>query len=188
LAEVTIVGMLSVVLMAWLIPPLIFKWLVMKNGHFRKRPLSFSMLFSHKDKSSPIVLVIDSYRYKGIEITKAVKKGMKRYIGYFGKLNCPSWQEGTKVFIVNSGWGEFSLLVALEHPQWKIVAVEENADKRRVAAISAEGVVNNLSYTDKNKTQVRHMLENGDNMHVIILQASKEDYETFNIYNPIIIN
>ena len=188
LAEVTIVGMLSVVLMAWLIPPLIFKWLVMKNGHFRKRPLSFSMLFSHKDKSSPIVLVIDSYRYKGIEITKAVKKGMKRYIGYFGKLNCSSWQEGTKVFIVNSGWGEFSLLVALEHPQWKIVAVEENADKRRVAAISAEGVVNNLSYTDKNKTQVRPMLENGDNMHVIILQASKEDYETFNIYNPIIIS
>ena len=76
LAEVTIVGMLSVVLMAWLIPPLIFKWLVMNNDQFRKRPISFSMLFSRKNNTSPMVIVIDRYRYKGIEIMSAVKRGM----------------------------------------------------------------------------------------------------------------
>jgi 1-acyl-sn-glycerol-3-phosphate acyltransferase len=48
LAEVTVVGMFSVVLMAYLIPPLIFRWLTgCKGGGFRKIPLTFKrLLFS----------------------------------------------------------------------------------------------------------------------------------------------
>lgn len=41
LAEVTIAGMFSVVLMAYIFPPLIFKFLVQSRGEYRKRPLSF---------------------------------------------------------------------------------------------------------------------------------------------------
>ena len=79
--------------------------------------------------------------------------------------------------------------MALEHPQWKIVAVEENADKRRVAAISAEGIVKNLSYTDKkNIVSQSEMFEKDDKIHVVILQASKEDVDMFNMYNPIILS
>ncbi len=40
LAEVTIAGMFSVVLMAYVFPPLIFKWLVQSRGRYRTRPLS----------------------------------------------------------------------------------------------------------------------------------------------------
>lgn len=40
LAEVTIVGMFSVVLMAYLLPPLVFKWIVTSKGQYRKRPLT----------------------------------------------------------------------------------------------------------------------------------------------------
>ncbi|MBQ8606829.1 MAG: 1-acyl-sn-glycerol-3-phosphate acyltransferase [Bacteroidaceae bacterium] len=40
LAEVTIVGMFSVVLMAYMLPPLIFKWIVSRHGKYRKRPLT----------------------------------------------------------------------------------------------------------------------------------------------------
>lgn len=40
LGEVTVVGMLSVVLMAWLFPPLIFNFLVRKGGRLRKRSLT----------------------------------------------------------------------------------------------------------------------------------------------------
>ena len=46
LAEVTIVGMLSVVLMAYLFPPLIFKWLVKKNNEYRIRPIYLRPLFN----------------------------------------------------------------------------------------------------------------------------------------------
>ncbi|MBR4786301.1 MAG: 1-acyl-sn-glycerol-3-phosphate acyltransferase [Bacteroidales bacterium] len=40
LAEVTIIGMFSVVLMAYIIPPLVFKWLTTKKGQPRKQPVT----------------------------------------------------------------------------------------------------------------------------------------------------
>jgi hypothetical protein len=46
LAEVTIVGMFSVVLMAYLLPPLIFGWLVKTGGEYRLRPLSIRVISS----------------------------------------------------------------------------------------------------------------------------------------------
>lgn len=44
LGEVTVVGMLSVVLMAYLFPPLVFNWLVKKNGKVRRRPITLKKL------------------------------------------------------------------------------------------------------------------------------------------------
>jgi 1-acyl-sn-glycerol-3-phosphate acyltransferase len=42
LAEVTIVGMFSVVLMAYVFPPLIYKWLISKKDGYRERPISLA--------------------------------------------------------------------------------------------------------------------------------------------------
>lgn len=44
LGEVTVVGMLSVVLMAYLFPPLIFKWLIQRNGKLRYRPITLKKI------------------------------------------------------------------------------------------------------------------------------------------------
>ena len=44
LGEVTVVGMLSVVLMAYLFPPLVFNWLVRKDGKVRYRPVTLKKL------------------------------------------------------------------------------------------------------------------------------------------------
>lgn len=44
LAEVTIVGMLTVVLMAWIVPPLVFNWMVNNNGKNRHMPLTLGQL------------------------------------------------------------------------------------------------------------------------------------------------
>ena len=44
LAEVTIIGMFCVVLMAYLIPPFIFNWMTRTRGRFRKRPLTLGSL------------------------------------------------------------------------------------------------------------------------------------------------
>lgn len=45
LGEVTVVGMLSVVLMAYLFPPLVFKWLVRHDGRLRRRPVTLKKIF-----------------------------------------------------------------------------------------------------------------------------------------------
>ncbi len=44
LGEVTVVGMLSVVLMAYLFPPLMFRWLTQSNGKLRYRPITLKGL------------------------------------------------------------------------------------------------------------------------------------------------
>jgi 1-acyl-sn-glycerol-3-phosphate acyltransferase len=44
LAEVTLVGMFSVVVMAYVIPPLIFRWLTQANGSPRRSPLTIRRL------------------------------------------------------------------------------------------------------------------------------------------------
>lgn len=44
LAQVTIIGMSSVVLMAWLLPPLVFNWLTRRHGRWRRRPLTLCSL------------------------------------------------------------------------------------------------------------------------------------------------
>lgn len=42
LAEVTIIGMFSVVLMAFTLPPIVFNWMVKQNGNYRRRPLTLT--------------------------------------------------------------------------------------------------------------------------------------------------
>ncbi len=44
LGEVTVVGMLSVVLMAYLFPPLVFNWLVRTGGRLRRRPVTLKKI------------------------------------------------------------------------------------------------------------------------------------------------
>lgn len=44
LAEVTIIGMFCVVLMAYLIPPFLFNWITKSGGQYRKRPLTLKAL------------------------------------------------------------------------------------------------------------------------------------------------
>ena len=44
LAEVTIVGMLTVVIMAWIIPPMLFNWLTCNNGRTRKSPVTVEQI------------------------------------------------------------------------------------------------------------------------------------------------
>lgn len=46
LGEVTVVGMVSVVVMAWLIPPLVFNFLVKKGGRRRRRPVTLRKVLS----------------------------------------------------------------------------------------------------------------------------------------------
>lgn len=44
LAQVTIIGMITVVLMAYIVPPIIFKWLTMRKGKPRRQPITIGSL------------------------------------------------------------------------------------------------------------------------------------------------
>lgn len=45
LGQITVIGMISVVIMAYLFPPLLFKWLVSDKGKLRFRPITIKKIF-----------------------------------------------------------------------------------------------------------------------------------------------
>jgi len=149
LAEVTIIGMFSVVLMAYLLPPLVFKWLVMKDGKYRDTPLTLASLFGFAKKKDDDSftgkqnLVRSRYLYKGREITSSVNSRLKKYGQY-------SWMKedaaSSQVVFENAGYGEVAILYALTHPMVKVVAVEEDDERLNVGRVSAEGIVSNISF------------------------------------------
>ena len=145
LAEVTIIGMFSVVLMAYLFPPLIFRWLVYSQGKERLRPLTIRQ-FIKKD-SQTIDWIADCYRYRGIEISTAVNRRLRKYKnkGLFQEIEEQLLPQTKTVILVNSGWGEIALYEALRKPDIQFIAVEKEPDKTCVARHVAEGRAANIT-------------------------------------------
>lgn len=171
LAQVTIIGMFSVVLMAYLLPPLVFKWLVSCRGEYRVRPLSFNWLFNraiygkkygsagaagvagtsasgalNADPRFFVSLVKDRYRYKGVEVFRTVKRRLRKFDNYSEWILDKEVGENLaeKVVVIGNGLGEFSLLLALNYPGKQIVAYEAEELNVLLARHAAEGIAPNL--------------------------------------------
>lgn len=144
LAEVTIAGMFSVVLMAYIFPPLIFKYLVQYKGMYRRRPLSLTYLFHHSKDDAKYLhyLVLDRYRYKGVEVFSTVKKNLKRSNDYQEWM--AEHRSDSQLVMDNRGYGEMALLYALTYPDRKVIVKEKNEEKRLLLQYAAEGVAENL--------------------------------------------
>ena len=142
LAEVTIVGMFTVVFMAWLLPAYCFRWLVYdRNGRERRRPLTLhNMLWRHSDDA--FRLVADRYRYRGVEISMAVNRRLRYWHSHEAELSQLSDGET----ITDDGWGETALLVALLNPQRRYVAVVADDERAIVARHAYENVTDNLKH------------------------------------------
>ena len=145
LAEVTIVGMFTVVFMAWLLPTYCFRWLVYdRNGRERRQPITLcGLLF--RNRNSAYQKVSDRYRYRGVEISMAVNRRLRYWHSHEAELSQLSDGET----ITDDGWGETALLVALLNPQRRYVAVVADDERAIVARHATENVTNNLEYARK---------------------------------------
>lgn len=140
LAEVTIIGMFSVVLMSYMIPPLLFKWLTTKNGAVRRYPLTLGLLFRGR-RLNPVEQVRGRYIYKHKEILRAVTRSLREF-------RLPEITSGkSPVYrFRDNGYGEQALLIALTHPELTVLACIPDADRRRIAEISAKDFVHNIKF------------------------------------------
>ncbi len=142
LGEVTIVGMLSVVLMAYMLPPLLFKWLTTKDGKTRIHPITLSTLFRGIPED-PVSLVRGRYIYKGQKIMKTVSSNLRdsqKALSIIPDDTTNSCQ------ITDHGYGETAILFALTHPEVKVTAYMDDEDKARIAEISAKDFIDNIEF------------------------------------------
>ena len=142
LAEVTIVGMISVVLMSYTFPPLLFKWLTMKDGKYRTYPITFISLLFGIPKDS-VKLVKGRYLYKGISITNTVKRNLKTNTKSIVELDLKG---KTEYLYTDNGYGESAILLAHLNPGVKIIAHIPDDYRREIAIVSATDFVNNIEF------------------------------------------
>lgn len=187
LAQVTIVGMFSVVLMAYIFPPFIFNWLTKNKNGYRKQPLSFKNLFYwligklfHKERSA-YSLVMDKYTYKTTLVRAEVRKRLKKYKNISLKNNAD------EVIIINAGYGEMALLWHFINPNSKITAVENDIEKQNVASFCSENLSSNIEFLTSIETDTILQLQKLKTLHILLLFPSNEDIEKYNIVSPIII-
>ncbi|MBP5692495.1 MAG: MMPL family transporter [Bacteroidales bacterium] len=112
LAEVTIVGMFSVVLMAWVVPPVIFSFLVkLKNKTKLKENAVKDTHYFHK-------YVISKYIYKGIFVERETRRLLRKHDDFSQWIDAEI--PGDTVSVINAGRGQASLMAALVHPEIQV--------------------------------------------------------------------
>ena len=144
LAQVTIIGMFSVVLMAYLIPPLLFKWLTMRKGEVRQYPLTLRSLLLGVP-ADPVARVQGRYIYKGKEIVRAVRRSLK---ARGGEVSAMDFSGPEECVFADEGYGELALLAALSHPDIRLKVMMADPSRRRIASVAAEGFVSNIEFIE----------------------------------------
>lgn len=112
LAEVTIVGMFTVVLMAWIVPPIIFRWIVSTNGIYRRFPVTIEQIARTSYGTIVYLLQLCYGSVLGFLIAYLPGNKTKRE-HWFHRLICKSMRydinhiSGLKPFVKNEGGENF---------------------------------------------------------------------------------
>jgi len=139
LAEVTIIGMASVVLMAYMIPPLLFRFITTRNGIARRYPITLKSMLLGAPKS-PVAQVESRFIYKGREIESSVRKNLKVF-----KQN-PDIPDSGRYECQDKGYGELAILEALTHPSTRFTVHISDEERRSIAEVAADGFVTNIEF------------------------------------------
>ena len=131
--------------------------------------------------------VTDTYRYRGVEIAAAVRKRLVRYSNY------SSWTDlddtTTDVVIINSGWGEFPLMMTLVNPHVTVHALEGNEDMLTVAAQAIKPISDKVHLLPNNVADITQLPQPSSRARkVFLLNPDAQDIESYSQLNPIIID
>ena len=142
LAEVTIIGMFSVVLLSCLVPPFLFGLLTRKNGRVRPYPLTLRTLLAGQPEDI-VSIVKGRYAYKGKEIERCVRRSLRENANALIHYDANNLQS---VDYQDEGYGELSLLLALSHPGITVVSHISDEERRQIARVAANGIVENITF------------------------------------------
>ncbi|MDR3260644.1 MAG: 1-acyl-sn-glycerol-3-phosphate acyltransferase [Tannerella sp.] len=89
--------------------------------------------------------VIHNYIYKGPSIERTVRRNLRRHQNFATQI--ARLPDAGRVWVRNSGYGEFTLLLSLVKKQLQVVGIEKDPDLREIAANCASNPAN-LRYVD----------------------------------------
>lgn len=139
LAEVTIVGMASVVLMAWTLPPVVFGWLTRRrDGTERDVPLTLATTLRPVGRpSSPTSVdecrryVLAQYAYKGADVERHARRLFARHAAELSRME--QYGGAGSVLLYGGATTAAGLVFSLLHPTTEAWLVVNDADGVRLA-------------------------------------------------------
>ncbi len=166
LGQVTVVGMIAVVLMAYIVPPLFFNWITRSHGHVRLHPITLASLCMQVFRPrrykalqqaladrpvSPGMIeyaVSGRYLYKGRDIESNTKKALKCIIPHLKELKDVSADD---LLVINgSAQGELALTLALLHPEVPVTIITDNEDAHALIETCSIDFTPNITVTTNN--------------------------------------
>ncbi len=121
------------------------------HNYFVKRYDELKKLYETTEYYAPLVL--DRYRYKGVELLSAIKSNLKNNSNYSNAIDIDVAEEN--ICISNCGYGEMALMMALVHPDKRVFVFEEDEDKLTIAKYAADGLVSNLVFAEHLDTIIK---------------------------------
>ena len=105
--------------------------------------------------------IIDKHIYKGIGIEKETRKMLKQYDDFSQWIDDYQLEDAASnsVSVIHAGRGQFSLLMALVHPEWEIQSYADDPDDVALAA-SCEPMPANLHVYDASEAKVNRDMPN----------------------------
>ena len=158
LAWVTILGMGTVVLMAYVVPPFVFGLLTMRGGVPRQYPITLAGLFRGKRPLPPFTSADEAipwirarYLYKGQRVERAVAAALRSVSG-----KASSSLPGDAVVICNDTYGCIAMLYAMLNPHTEVTVV--------IGDDEARSIVEGLSHRPANMHIVSEMPQTAANI------------------------
>ena len=105
--------------------------------------------------------IIDKHIYKGIGIEKETRKMLKQYDDFSQWIDGYQLEDATtnSVSVIHAGRGQFSLLMALVHPEWEIHSYADDPDDVALAA-ACEPMPANLHVHDASEAKIDAAMPN----------------------------
>ncbi|WP_037321743.1 MMPL family transporter [Salegentibacter sp. Hel_I_6] len=145
---VSVIGVLTAVIVAFVIQTKIFDLLFFRRKKEQKAPFSFSALMHKSGSKEKLYLnkaVLENYRYKTV-FSKAKKEfvqNRERFLKVSGFLN-----PGEKVFMLNSRFGLLPVFLSLKNPENEFFVFDLNEKSRNISNNTFKSNAENLAISE----------------------------------------
>jgi len=144
---VSVIGVLTAVLVAFVIQTKIFDLLFFRRKLAKKAPFSFSALVNKSGNKEQLYLknaILGNYRYKSVfsKAKKEFTQNRERFLKVSGFMDL-----GENIFILNSNYGILPIFLSLKNPENEFFVLDRNIKNRKISNNTPQSNAENLNFS-----------------------------------------
>ncbi|WP_232764144.1 MMPL family transporter [Salegentibacter salinarum] len=144
---VSVIGVLTALLVAFVIQTKLFDLLFFRRKLAQKAPFSFYSLVKKSGSKEQLYLknaLLGNYRYKSVysAAKKEFTQNRERFLKVSGFLN-----PGEKIFMLNSNYGILPVFLSLKNQENKFFVLDTNKENRKISNNTGQSNAENINFS-----------------------------------------